>query len=212
MIIDVAHVPYFPDTYELTACHPETNGAIGVLTKMEFTRVERGQAMPMSGPGFTVPRQTLQQLTDRLHALGFRPSRQQSKDDTATAQAAHIDDLRTITHRLLDLIGKPEAKAEPINIEDLRATNIDDDSNPIVALVVLESDTMFTFEAVRNTANAVRGSKISAIIWLVSNVPPAISHALRVCLRPNGIEFNAKVGDRLCLPRSCPTDSPPQPR
>lgn len=58
-------------------------------------------------PCVTLPMAAAQMLIDELWNAGLRPKYAQATDATTAAQRAHIDDLRTVVTRMLDLAARP---------------------------------------------------------------------------------------------------------
>ena len=85
-----------------------TLGGEAVAQRITFAEQPEGKVLE---PCIKLPFEAAQQLIDDLWNAGFRPANAKATDETTAAQRSHIEDLRSVTTRLLDVMTKAALNA-----------------------------------------------------------------------------------------------------
>jgi hypothetical protein len=95
----LAHSDPWTEAIELLLVH-HLHGRRTLCTQLQFTEVPEGQ---FTGPTLRLSRYEAQRLMDQLWACGLRPTESKASVGALDATAKHLEDMRTIAFRSLDI-------------------------------------------------------------------------------------------------------------
>lgn len=97
---------YFADAIDIYLYEKMHDGSMLVLSKIEFSAVDKDDAVIEPMHSILLPRETAQELMDALWQCGLRPSEGTGSAGALKATQDNLDDMRKFANRLLSIVEK----------------------------------------------------------------------------------------------------------